>query len=106
LLVRQSYGCFCAFIVLTGVLRLWLDLRRAANNRREKGYSWFIESKAIHPFMKRIEGCGFACAVIDGEVQVDDVVEIPGVIDYEGKPLDGVNQPDSNPLAGSSANDK
>ena len=44
-------------------------------------------------FFKKIDGCGFACPVVDGEVRKNDLVSIPGSIDTDGRELG------ANPLA-------
>lgn len=80
----------------SGVLKVWLDSRRFANSRLERGAGWFADSGVLHSFFKRIEGGGYVCAVIDGDVQQDDAVSIPGDVDIDGKQLG------ANPLAADS----
>lgn len=80
---------------MSGVLKVWRDIWKSSNAGVERGHAWFTaNSKGLVSFFKKIDGCGFACAVIDGDVQKDDLVGIPGSIDLDGKELG------ANPLAG------
>jgi hypothetical protein len=90
----QVYGCFCAVLVVSGVLKVWVDVRRSQNSREgERGHDWFTASTGMISFFKKIDGCGFACAVSDGIVQKDDLLSIPGSVGADGSELG------ANPLA-------
>jgi hypothetical protein len=84
------YGGFCAFLVAVGVLKVLLRVRGSGGGGGP-GYDWFTESNTMPSMMKKIEGSCFTCSVIAGNVQLDDVIAIPGAIDTEGREL--------NPLA-------
>ena len=67
-------------------------MRSYANSRVETGFDWFTQSGVLHAFFKKVDGGGFACPVIDGDVQRDRLISIPGDVDIYG------NEIGTNPL--------